>query len=201
MLFALTAATMFSSCNKDDDDDDNQGMASLYATGDIEFDGTAAAKFTTNNSADATGSKFSLGKLLSSSESKTSIFGFDKNKAGMYITLNGTASGTTYKFGFNAQTDGTQLLIDYLTTGDAKQTLSDAIEANTGCFIIYKATSEATDASSDDYYVSTEASVTMGQKLDIGIVSYITGTFSATLQNKSKKTIKINGNFQCPGIN
>ena len=47
MLFALTAATMFSSCNKDDDDDDNQGMASLYATGDIEFDGTAAAKFTT----------------------------------------------------------------------------------------------------------------------------------------------------------
>lgn len=200
MLFALAATTMFSSCKKDDDNNEDSGMASITATGDINFSATAAARLTNTNDASATGSKFSLSNLLSDSDTKTSIFGLNKDQQGIYITVNGTTAGD-YKFGLDvSQNSVTGLLIDYLTTGSVEETLKGAIDANTGCFIIYKASSSA-EAGSNDYYASTKATVTMKEPLTIGKLSYLQGSYTAELQNKSGQKISISGTFKCPGLN
>ncbi|MBP5502088.1 MAG: hypothetical protein J6Y24_04775 [Bacteroidales bacterium] len=201
MLFALAAATMFSSCKKDDDDDDNGLLeAKITATGDIDFTAGAFARLTSTNDASATGSNFSLAKLLSQSDTKTSIYGLNKDQQGIYITLNGTTAGE-YKFGLDvSQNSATGLLIDYLTNGSVKETLQNAIDANTGCFIIYKAAKNA-EAGSNDYYASTKASVTIEQPLTLGIVTYIQGSYTAELANKSGNKISISGSFCCPGVN
>ena len=199
MLFALAAATMFSSCKKDDDDN-SSSMAQITASGDINFSATAAARLTTNNDASASGSKFSLSNLLSQSDTKTSIYGLNKDKQGIYITVNGTSAGD-YKFGLDvSQNSATGLLIDYLTNGSIEETLKGAIDANTGCFIIYKASSNA-EAGGNDYYASTKATVTMKEPLTVGKISYIQGTYTAELQNKSGQKLSISGSFKCPGLN
>ncbi|MBO7596842.1 MAG: hypothetical protein J6T70_07340 [Bacteroidales bacterium] len=201
MAFALAAATLFStSCKDDDDEEDNGSLAQITASGDINFSATAAARLTNTNDASATGSKFSLGELLGQSDTKTSIFGLNKDKQGIYITVNGTSAGD-YKFGLDVnQNSATGLLIDYLTNGSIKETLQDAIDANTGCFIIYKASSAA-EAGGDDYYASTKATVTMKEPLTVGKISYIQGSYTAELQNKSGNKLSISGSFKCPGLN
>ncbi len=200
MLFALAAATMFTSCKKDDDGDNSGSMAQITASGDISFSATAAARLTTNNDASASGSKFSLSNLLSQSDTKTSIFGLNKEQQGIYITVNGTSAGD-YKFGLDVnQNSATGLLIDYLTNGSIEETLKGAIDANTGCFIIYKASSKA-EAGGDDYFASTKATVTMKEPLTVGKLSYIQGSYTAELQNKSGKKLSISGSFKCPGLN
>lgn len=195
MAFALAAATLFTTSCKDDDDEE-EGVASISFSG---FSATAAAK--TTEMTEATGSKIPLSKLLTDSQLRTTIYGLNKEKKFISVTFNGATTGS-YSFGFN-KPNGTQLLIDYLTNGDLKETLSDAAE-NTlkrECLIIYKTSSDAESAASSDFYVSTEATVTITGYNKIGSLSYVTGTFTATLQNKDKQTITISdGKFQCPGI-
>ncbi|MCQ2974447.1 MAG: hypothetical protein MJ211_06500 [Bacteroidales bacterium] len=200
MAFALAATTLFSTSCKDDDDDDNSNqLASIFATvGSSDFEATAVAK--KSETSEATGTTISIAKLLSESSTRTTIYGLNKAKQFMSVTFNGSTEGS-YSFGVDAATSGTQLLIDYLTNGDLKSTLEDAINVDHDCFIIYKASSDANDASSSDFYVSTKATVKVNGYMELGSIKYVTGTFTATLMNKDKQTIEINnGTFSCPGI-
>lgn len=200
MAFALAAATLFTSCNKDDDDDDNslKNLASITATINGEkFSATAAAN--TSVSESATGSKFSLADILSDSDAKTTIYGVNSAKQFISVTFNGADKGT-YALSLKAETNTTNLIIDYLTNGSLEETAKNALKLETNCMIIYKKSEAATDATSEDFYASTKAEVIVTGFNQIGSISYLKGTFTATLKNKSGDEITItDGAFQCPG--
>ncbi len=200
MAFALAAATLFTSCSKDDDDDDDvKGLASITATINGEkFSATAAANTSVTES--ATGSKFSLAEILSDSDAKTTIYGVNSAKQFISVTFNGADKGT-YALSLKAETNTTNLLIDYLTNGSLEETAKNALKVETNCMIIYKKSEAATDATSDDFYASTKAEVIVTGFTQIGNINYLKGTFTATLKNKSGDEITITeGAFQCPGV-
>lgn len=196
MAFVLAAVTFMTSCHKDDDDDSTP-MASITATGSgVDFSATAFSKATAaSESSDATGSTNKLSELFKSNTDRITIFGTNKNKQFMSITVNASKSEMgTFHGGINA----TDILIQYLQGGGSS--ILDAVKNSIDAFIIFKDNSAASDANSDSFWFSTSADVTITGSMDFGKITYMTGTFTATLMNKSKQTKTISGNFMCPGI-
>ncbi|MBO4372996.1 MAG: hypothetical protein J5826_08710 [Bacteroidales bacterium] len=173
MLFALAAATMFSSCKKDDDKEDSK-ISNLSATLKGEKFSTSAAGFYSSKSNEAGTSK--LGEIFSSEEGATTIAGTSNGKQ-LCITIKGTTSGS-YDLDVKADNVVTNALINLLSGKTAEQSIKDAVDVTTEAMIIYRSTGETEGGST--YYFSTEAHVDF-QLLAI----YATGTFSATMQNQA----------------
>ncbi len=209
MALALAASTMFTSCGDDDDDDDNNASsAALYIkanrgasqTGDLAANlswaigTTVLAKAThASESSDATGITGKLSDILKSSTSRTTIYGYENNEF-ISITYNGTTSGTYTQ---SSSSNVNELLIDYLTNGSLKETMQNAF--NFDALIIYKNAKDA-DATSTNFWFSTDCTVVPTQ-LTIGSIGYYTGTFDATMMNKSKDTFQFTGgSFSCLGL-
>lgn len=193
MALALCALT-FVSCNKDDDDDNNSTpVANITANGGFNFSATALSKATSaSESADVTGLKNKISDIFKSNSDRITIYGVNTSKQFMSITVNATKGQTgTYTEGLNA----TELLINYLQGGS----IADALKGSIDALIIYKASPEA-DENSASFWFSTNATVTITNNLNLGAITYMTGTFSATMMNTAKETRTINGTFTCPGI-
>jgi len=189
MAFALAIATVFTSCSKDDDDKLTD-IAKVSATiGTESFSATAVAK------TDNDGGK--LADLLSDSDGRTNIYGVNSDKKVISIIINGTEKGE-YDLSLSVENPNS-LLISYLTTGNLEETAKDAIKASANCMIVYKA-SEGLEAGSDDFYVSTKATVKIESIQTVGIIKYVKGTFTGTLANAKGDKIEItDGKFSCPG--
>ncbi|MBO4372303.1 MAG: hypothetical protein J5826_05165 [Bacteroidales bacterium] len=171
MLFALAAATMFSSCKKDKDNDE---VHYLSATLNGEKFSTSAASFYGSKSSESGTSK--LGEIFSSEEGTTTIAGTANGKQ-LCITLKGTQSGS-YDLSVSANNVVTNALINLLSGKTAEESIKDAVDVTTEAMIIYRATGQTEGGS--DYWFSTEAHV------DFQILAvYSQGTFSATMQNKA----------------
>ena len=189
MLFALAAATMFSSCKKDDVDDDDSKIHNLSATLNGEKFSTSAAAFYGSKSSESGTSK--LGEIFSSEEGTTTIAGTANGKQ-LCITLKGTTSGT-YDLSVSANNVVTNALINLLSGKTAQESIKDAVDVTTEAMIIYRAVGQTEGGS--DYWFSTEAHV------DFQIAAiYSTGTFTATMQNKAGDKFNItDGSFKLFG--
>ncbi|MBP5368607.1 MAG: hypothetical protein J6Z01_09175 [Bacteroidales bacterium] len=188
MLFALSAATMFSSCNKDDDDDDDNKLSTLSASWNGGSFSSSLAGFYKNSPSEAGSTK-----LFSSSDGTTTIAASEKGRQ-LAITIKGTTSGT-YKLNVSAENAVTNALINLLSGEDVESALKNSVEAETKAMVIYRANGETEGGST--YYFSTNAEVTF----DNSFIYYATGTFKAKMRNKAGDTFEINdGNYKVFGI-
>ncbi|MBR4215953.1 MAG: hypothetical protein IKR94_11635 [Bacteroidales bacterium] len=192
MLFALAAATMFSSCKKDDDDDDNEDIGSKVSTLSASWNGgsfsSSLAGFKTNSPSDAGSTK-----LFSASDGTTTILATEKGKQ-LAVTIKGTTTGT-YKLEVSAENAVTNALISILSGEDVESAVKNSVSAQTEAMVIYRATGESEGGST--YYFSTSAEV----KFDKTLVVYATGDFKATMRNKAGDTFEIqDGKFKIFGI-
>ena len=202
MAFALSVATMFSSCHKDDDDDDDNNestvsdnnenkISELSATVNDGVFKTSAAAFLSSNSADNTGTS-KLSQIFSSTSGSTTIAGTEKGKQ-LAITIKGTTTGT-YNLSVGSNSTVNQALIDLLSGGTIQDVIKDAVNVETNAMVIYRAVGQTEGG--NDYWFSTKASVTF----DNSLVLYATGTFTASMMNKAKDTFEItDGKFKVFG--
>lgn len=191
MLFALAAATMFSSCKKDDDGDDDSKLSNLSATIKGSKFSTATAAFYSSKNADNSGTS-KLGQIFSSEEGSTTIAGTENGKQ-LCITIKGTAKGT-YNLNVSADNAVNNTLIAILSGETVQDAIKDAVNIETDAMIIYRAVGQTEGGT--DYWFSTKASV----NFDNSLVAYATGSFTATLTNKAKDTFEItDGSFKVFG--
>jgi len=192
MALALCAVT-FVSCGKDDDDDDNKSqISSLSATINGETFETSLAAFYSSKSKDDAGTS-TISSLFGSENGGTTIAGTAKGSQ-LAITVKGTTTGT-YNLDVASSSNATNLLIDLLSGKTVKESLSDAADRiETNAMIIYR--KSGADENSTDYYFSTKCSVS----LNLDFIIYGTGTFTATMTNKSGDTFTItDGKFKVFG--
>lgn len=208
MAFALAAATLFTSCNKDDDDDDDSSKTSILSatlSKTESFSTNKCAFYSTSSDTDASTSAFSGLTTLFNSGASTTIAGTANGKT-LSLTYLGTgieSNGKTYTTSVESlkvkNSEATNIIIDLLSgkgLGEiAEDKATDLINKVTyQALVTYKDVDA--DAGSDNFYYSTEATITVEKYLAL----YITGTFSATLTNKSGDKIEItNGKFKAFG--
>ena len=190
MLFALAAATMFSSCKKDDDEEDSKISELSASVKGGKFSTSAAGFYSSKSSSDAGTSK--LANIFgSSTNGSTTIMGTKDGKQ-LAINIKGTTSGT-YDLSIAKNTNVNQALIDLLSGKDYKDIIADAVDVETDAMIIYRATGESEGG--DTYYFSTEASVTFNL-----LAVYATGSFTATMRNQAGDVFNItDGSFKVFG--
>ncbi|MBQ1698549.1 MAG: hypothetical protein II075_11795 [Bacteroidales bacterium] len=192
MAFAVAMATMFSSCHKDgDDDDDENNIMNLSATcGSESFSTSKAGFYQSSKNSSNTGTSVLDKIFTSSSDGTTTIAGAEKGKQ-LCINVNGTKSGT-YELSVASDQTINNALIDLLSGKSAKEIVSNSVK--TDAMIIYRATGESEGGAT--YYFSTKATVS----INFDLVLYSTGSFTATLMNKSGDTFTINdGKFKVFG--
>ena len=188
MLFALAAATMFTSCKKDDDGESK--ISSLSATmRDGKFS-TSAAAFYSSKSSENTGTS-KLGEIFSSEDGSTTIAGTANGKQ-LAITIKGTESGT-YELNVSANNAVNNALINLLSGKTIEESIKGAVDVKTDAMVIYRATGETEGGST--YWFSTKASVTFNL-----LSIYATGNFSATMRNQGGDTFEFtDGSFKVFG--
>ncbi len=195
MALAMAASTMFTSCGDDDDDDDNTPVKIMdlsASCGSESFSTSAAGFYQSSKKSDETGTSV-LSQIFTSNangDGSTTIAGTAKGKQ-LAINVNGTKTGT-YQLSVASDQTINNALIDLLSGKSAKEIVSNAVK--TDAMIIYRSTGEAEGGAT--YYFSTEASV----NVNFDLVLYSTGTFTATMMNKSGDTFKItDGSFKVFG--
>jgi hypothetical protein len=195
MALAMAASTMFTSCGDDDDDDDNTPVKIMdlsASCGSESFSTSAAGFYQSSKKSDETGTSV-LSQIFTSNangDGTTTIAGTAKGKQ-LAINVNGTKTGT-YQLSVASDQTINNALIDLLSGKSAKEIVSNAVK--TDAMIIYRSTGEAEGGAT--YYFSTEASV----NVNFDLVLYSTGTFTATMMNKSGDTFKItDGSFKVFG--
>ena len=195
MALAMAASTMFTSCGDDDDKEDNTPVKIMdlsASCGSESFSTSAAGFYQSSKKSDETGTSV-LSQIFTSNangDGTTTIAGTAKGKQ-LAINVNGTKTGT-YQLSVASDQTINNALIDLLSGKSAKEIVSNAVK--TDAMIIYRSTGEAEGGAT--YYFSTEASV----NVNFDLVLYSTGTFTATMMNKSGDTFKItDGSFKVFG--
>lgn len=194
-VFALAAATVFTSCKKDDD-----GNSVLDLVNSFEVT-SGLDGFKTNtvyaDKADAKSAQKS--SSLFSADKQTTVYAV-KDKNFMSITFNGSEKGD-YKLELSGTTNVNELLVSYLTTDETlDETIANNFSAETGCLIMYGSTVDG--VSTESLYVSTKASVSITSIMKSTKVdgSKVSGTFTATLMNSTGDKKEVAGKFTCLGM-